>query len=100
MYNISIEDFKKKLCENIKIIDIRDKYQYNLGNIPNSINIPMNFLLMNPENYLEKNTQYYIYCEYGGRSEKTCKILSNKGYNVVNVLGGYKDYKLSSYKDI
>ena len=62
-------------------------------------NIIQNFI-QELGNYLEKNTQYYIYCEYGGRSEKTCKILSNKGYNVINVLGGYKDYKLSSYKDI
>ena len=55
---------------------------------------------MNPENYLEKDSKYYIYCEYGSRSEKACKVLINKGYNVVNVLGGYNDYKLSSYKNM
>ncbi len=98
MYNISIDDLKKILYDDIKLIDIRDKYQYNIGNIPKSVNIPMNFLLMNPENYLEKNTKYYIYCEYGGRSEKVCKMLSNRGYNVVNVLGGYNEYKLFNYK--
>lgn len=100
MNNISIDELKKIIYNNINLIDIRDNYQYNLGNIPTSINIPMNFLLMNPENYLEKDSRYYIYCEYGSRSEKACKVLLNKGYNVVNVLGGYNDYKLSSYKNM
>ena len=34
----------KVLIPKAKIIDIRDNYQFNLGSIPTSINIPMNFL--------------------------------------------------------
>jgi len=84
----------KKLIPGAKIIDIRDNYQFNLGSIPTSINIPMNFLLMNPDSYITKNNTYYIYCEYGTRSKKLCNELSNKGYNVINILGGFREYKL------
>lgn len=84
----------KELIPRAKIIDIRDNYQFNLGSIPTSINIPMNFLLTNPDSYLTKNDTYYIYCEYGSRSKTVCNELSKKGYNVVNILGGFSEYKL------
>lgn len=82
------------LIPRAKIIDIRDNYQFNLGSIPTSINIPMNFLLTNPDSYLTKNNTYYIYCEYGSSSKKVCNVLAKKGYDVINVLGGFSQYKL------
>ena len=54
----------KSLIPGVKIIDIRDNYQYNLGNIPTSKNVPVNFLLTNPNLYLNMQDRYYIYCEY------------------------------------
>lgn len=97
MNNISVESLNE-LIPIAKIIDIRDNYQYNLGKIPSAINVPMNFLLMNPENYLNKNNKYYIYCEYGTRSERACMLLTSKGYDVINVQGGYNAYKLFRHK--
>lgn len=84
----------RKLIPGAKIIDIRDNYQFNLGSIPTSINIPMNFLLTNPDSYLAKNNVYYIYCEYGSRSKTVCSKLNQMGYNVINILGGFSEYKL------
>lgn len=91
--SITVEELKM-LIPKAKIIDIRDNYEFNLGSIPTSINIPMNFLLINPDSYLKRGEEYFIYCEYGSRSNKACYELSKKGYNVVNVLGGYNEYKL------
>ena len=39
---------------NLNIIDIRDNYLYNMGCVPKARNIPMNFLITNPDNYLNK----------------------------------------------
>lgn len=78
---------------NMNLIDIRDNYLYNLGHVLNAINIPMNFLIMNPSNYLKKDEIYYIYCNRGINSKKTCELLTNVGYNVVNINGGYTEYK-------
>ena len=52
----SLEENKRVL------IDIRDKYEYILGNINGSINIPYNYLALMPENYLNFSSIYYIYC--------------------------------------
>jgi rhodanese-related sulfurtransferase len=97
MKDINIEEIINKL-DDLNIIDIRDSYLYNIGKIPNSKNIPMNFLLMNPDNYLRKSEKYYIYCNYGMNSKKVCKELSNKGFDVTNINGGYNSYKLMIHK--
>jgi rhodanese-related sulfurtransferase len=97
MMNITIEELMN-IEENINLIDIRDKYQYDLGSIPNSINIPLNYLLINPTNYLNLDKKYYIYCDFGSRSEKLCEFLMDKGYNVINVTGGYNAYLVYIHK--
>ncbi len=97
MKNINIEEIIDKI-DNINIIDIRDSYLFNIGKIPNAINIPMNFLLINPDNYLKKDEMYYIYCNYGINSKKLCNVLSEKGYKVTNINGGYNSYKLMKHK--
>ena len=92
MKEIRIESIINNL-ENLNLIDIRDNYLYNLGSIPYSKNIPMNFLIMNPNNYLNMKDTYYIYCNRGINSVKTCEALSRLGYNVINIIGGYEEYK-------
>lgn len=89
--NIRASDLKEMIGK-INIIDIRNSYLHTLGAIPGSKNISSNFLLMYPERYLKKEEEYYIYCTQGMESPKVCANLTRKGYNVVNVLGGYHDY--------
>ena len=92
--NIRAGDLKG-LIGKINIIDIRKNYLYNLGSIPSSKNVPKEFLLMYPEKYMHFDDEYYLYCSGGMESPKVCAELSNKGYKVVNVLGGYNDYIIS-----
>lgn len=81
--------FLKDLKKEYNIIDIRDKYSYELGHVYNAVNIPMDILLNNPSKYLNKNSIYYIYCTSGIRSKKTCELLNILGYKVINVIDGY-----------
>lgn len=74
------------------LIDIRDKYQYLLGHLPNAQNIPYTYLVMMPENYLKKEETYYIYCSHGEKSRKICSHLQELGYQVVDLIGGYEAY--------
>lgn len=96
MKEVKIEDIYNRINE-LNFIDIRENYLYNLGTIPNSKNIPLNFLLMNPQNYLKKDETYYIFCSMGLNSRDACNKLSKEGYDVVNVIGGYNAYKLFSH---
>lgn len=80
------------LIEKIELIDIRETYEYEIGSIKNAKNIPMGELLGNPEKYLNKNKEYYIMCQSGGRSTRACNNLRNKGFSVINVSGGMGSY--------
>ena len=90
--SISIKELLKKI--DINIIDIRSIEKYNDNHIENARHIPMLILLKEPEKYLKKTVTYYIYCQIGLKSHKLCKALSQKGYKVVNVIGGYESWLL------
>jgi rhodanese-related sulfurtransferase len=82
----------KKLIGSINLIDIRDETTYNNGNIPTSINITASKLLSNPNKYLERGKQYYIYCNRGITSLSARDFLCKLGFKVINVIGGYKQW--------
>ena len=90
--NISIKELLNK--NNINIIDIRSIEKYNDNHINGAINIPYILLLKDPEKYLNKIEEYYIYCQYGKNSLKVCNILAAKGYKVYNVIKGYEGWLL------
>lgn len=78
------------------LIDIRDKYEYMLGHISQSINIPYNYLMMNPENYLEQNKIYYLYCDSGSKSRRLTTHLNQQGFQTIDLIGGYTRYLIGS----
>lgn len=86
-----IEDIRKG---NINLIDVRDKYKYNISHIEGAINVPSNFLITNPSNYLDKNKVYYLYCYNGHISKDLCNELNYLGYNTKSIIGGYNYYLL------
>lgn len=73
-------------------IDIRNKSSYLNGHIPGAININYIELLINHRKYLNKDKQYFIYCDSGNRSLDLVTKLNNLGYNCVNIDGGYNNY--------
>ena len=94
MNSISISEFNK--LKNVNIIDIRSIEKYNSSHIPTAINVPINELILKPDKYMIKLDKYYIYCQKGIQSKKACIILQNKGYNVINIQGGYEAWILNN----
>lgn len=88
---INVNDIDN-LIGKIDLIDIREPYEYSNGTIKTAKNIPMGNILDKPEKYLTKEKEYYIMCQSGGRSSRTCDSLTRQGYNVVNVAGGMGSY--------
>lgn len=88
---INVNDIDN-LIGKINLIDIRENFEYKRGSIATAKNIPMGELLGNPDKYLEKNKEYHIICQSGGRSSNTCSKLNNLGFDVVNVSGGVGSY--------
>ena len=91
--SITVSELKK--LDNIDIIDIRSEEKYNDNHILNAYNIPYNKLINNPERYLDRDNTYYIYCQKGIKSTKVCNILHIKGFNVINIIGGYEAWVLT-----
>ena len=87
MNEISIYELIK--IPNPNIIDIRDKYSYNMGNLKGSKNIPYYSLLSNYSIYLNKKDKYYLYCDYGKQSKEISDRLNLFGYNTFYVKEGY-----------
>ncbi len=92
--NISVVDLKK-IYDRVNIIDLRGVESYNNSHIEGAKNIDFNKLLISPNNYLDKNLVYYVYCQKGKKSLKLCEILGRQGYKLVNINGGYEAWILN-----
>ena len=72
------------------LIDVRTALEYVEGNIPGSINIPVDEL-RNRLDEIEKNKYIFIYCQIGLRGYLAQRILLQNGFqHVQNISGGYK----------
>ena len=94
---ITSEELLSKLSK-VQLIDIREPYEYEEGNIEGSINIPMgNFLEKLDE--LSRTKQIIVYCNTGRRS-KPVVYMTHKlhGYILHNLEGGYKNFLKTSAK--
>jgi rhodanese-related sulfurtransferase len=93
-----IDSISPKQLNDIKdnIIDLRNIEKYNNNHIPNSINIPAEKIILNPEKYLNKKEKYYLYCQKGITSYNTCKILNKLGYKAINITGGYENWIMNN----
>ena len=80
------------LEKDAKLIDVREPEEFKSGSLKTAKNIPMGEIMNNPDKYLKKDSTYYIFCQAGGRSSKTCSHLAKQGYDVVNLTGGMSSY--------
>lgn len=75
--------------ENYLLVDVRTKFEYNNGHIEGAINIPLDNLREHLDE-LDKDKLIVVYCQVGLRGYLADRILSQRGYRVLNVTGGYK----------
>jgi CoA-disulfide reductase len=88
-----LEDFDG---EKAVLVDVRSEIEYNNGNIPGAINISVDEL-RNRIQELDKNKEIWVYCQVGLRGYIAARILSQHGYKVRNLTGGYKTYTMFKY---
>ena len=74
-----------------ELIDIREQGEWDAGHIPGARHIPMGALRADPEQ-LAPGKRYVIYCGVGKRAHTVCRFLTQHGYAVWNLSGGWNGY--------
>lgn len=97
-YEISIEELKRVDKNTCTVIDIRDEISYNYGNIPNSVNIPLE-KIKNDKSILPKDKRLIICCKSGQISDTIAEELREDGYDAVNLVNGYYGWLKDKFTD-
>ncbi|OLS39362.1 rhodanese [Alkalihalophilus pseudofirmus] len=71
----------------LNIIDVRGVDEAAEGKIPGALNIPLGLLEFRMHE-LVKSKEYIIVCRSGARSGRATQFLSERGYQVTNMVGG------------
>ncbi|SHI22015.1 DsrE/DsrF/DrsH-like family protein [Desulfosporosinus lacus] len=86
---VAWKDLELSALKDSILLDVRTEEEHNNGHLPGSINIPLDSL-RDRMGELDKNKQIIEYCQVGLRGYVADRILSQNGFNVLNVTGGYK----------
>jgi len=97
--SITTKELKVLLSkENIQLMDVRTPEEIKEGTIQTAFFA--NYFDVDFEKVataqLNKSKPVYLYCRSGNRSGKACKILKEKGFKVINVLGGHQQWNLEN----
>ena len=84
------------LSEQQVLLDVRSQIEVSkMGMIPGAINIPVDELRSNLCK-LDQSKEMLVYCQVGVRGHVAARLLTNLGYTVKNMSGGFKTWKLAS----
>jgi phage shock protein E len=98
---VSIDDVKRMvdLKENVIILDVTDRHEFEGGHIPGAINISRGTLEFKVAQIIpDKNSKIIAYCGLDLRSPLATRTLHELGYNnAFNMAGGLKAWKAAAY---
>ena len=94
MKEITTTELNSKLQsgEKVSIIDVREPAEVATGKISEAINISLRLIEFRMHE-LDKQKEYFMVCQSGGRSSQAAQILNKNGYRVVNVIGGMQSWE-------
>lgn len=89
MKNINPKEFLElQKNKNLVVIDIREFEEVKQLPFDSTVNIPLNTILTKYNDILKKTETYYILCHHGQRSSFVTNMLTDYGYDVINIVGG------------
>jgi len=84
----------KKVDQGAFLLDVRSVDEYNIGALPNAVNIPYDKIAQQISKLpQDKSTEIVIYCRTGRRSAVAKQTLTELGYTNLHNAGGYVDLK-------
>lgn len=88
---IFVEELRNYDSSKHFILDVRETIELVGGFFENSVNIPLSELRKRMEE-IPKDKEIWTYCAVGLRGYLAERFLSQNGYNVKNIAGGYKNH--------
>lgn len=76
-----------KKGESLTILDVREPGEWSEGHIAGAKHIPLG-LLLERQHELDPAQETIVICRSGNRSGLACELLTEKGYDVINMTGG------------
>lgn len=91
---ITVQEAKKIMDEeaDICILDVRTQEEYDSGHIKESICLPNEEIVEEPEELPDKKQKILVYCRSGNRSRQAAQKLADMGYENVLEFGGILDW--------
>src|SRR5437763_11852635 len=85
--------------QEIVLVDVREKYEWNDGHIPGAIHVPRGFLELQIEEAVpDKSKTVVLYCAGGVRSLMAGSTLKQMGYdNAISMSGGFGQWKNNGF---
>lgn len=88
MKEISIDDLESIVSSGGKLVDVREPDEYRSGHVPGAVSIPLGQVPDRIADCCTPGHTTYMICRSGARSGNACDFLSDRGHDVVNVVGG------------
>lgn len=95
---LSVKDFADRIAFNdVFLLDVRHPDEFSQGHIKGAINIDVTApdFLNEAKELLPKEKTIAVYCRSGKRSAMASELLSENGYNVLNLGGGILNWEAS-----
>jgi NADPH-dependent 2,4-dienoyl-CoA reductase/sulfur reductase-like enzyme/peroxiredoxin family protein/rhodanese-related sulfurtransferase/TusA-related sulfurtransferase len=84
--------------EDVYLIDVRTRDEFQLGTIEGAVNLPLDEL-RNHLNKIPADKRLVVFCGVGLRAHVACRILTQSGFSeVYNLSGGYKTYETANQR--
>jgi rhodanese-related sulfurtransferase len=74
--------------DDVQIVDVREKPEWDAGRIEGSIHLPLNQLMAGGMEALDPNRPVVAVCRTGNRSEVASLLLRARGFEAYNMEGG------------
>ena len=94
---ITLKDLEDYDNSKAMLVDVRSEIEFGNGYIEGAVNIPVDEL-RNRLSELDKEKEIWVYCQVGLRGYVAARMLTQFGYKVKNLTGGYKTYSAANYK--
>ena len=84
----------------IQILDVRTAEEYAEGHIANSMNLDVkkDDFTLQAQKTLNKNQKVALYCRSGKRSKMAAEQLSQEGFEIVELGGGFNEWKDTNHE--